>query len=212
MTRIIWGAAGERRFELGVDRGVLYIPGQPGVAWNGLKAVRENPTGGQPTPYYIDGIKYANVSSAEEFAASLSAYAAPTEFAQCDGRKQLGAGLFVAQQPRRAFGLSYRTKEGDDLQGIDGGHKIHLVYNALAAPSGRDNTTISDGITPLDLAWEITTRPPMTYLGYKPSAHLIIATKALDPEILTELETMLYGDEATTPSLPSQEDILELLS
>lgn len=212
MARIIWGAAGERRFELGVDRGVLYLPSLPGVPWNGLKAVREAPSGGEPQPYYIDGVKYANISAAEEFNATLNAFSAPAEFAQCDGSKQLAAGLFVTQQPRRSFGLSYRTREGDDLTGIDGGHKIHLVYNALAAPSGRNNNTLSDSVTPLDLSWQISTRPPRTSLGFKPSAHLVIHTRSLDPEVLENLETALYGDASTTPSLPSQADILALLS
>jgi hypothetical protein len=212
MARIVWGAAGERRFETGVDRGVLYVPGLPGVPWNGLKSVREAPSGGEPQPYYLDGIKYANVSAAEEFKASISAFSAPVEFAQCDGSKMLAAGLFVTQQPRKSFGLSYRTREGDDLAGSEAGHKIHLVYGALAAPSGRSNGTLSNSITPLDLSWEISTRPPITALGYKPSAHLVIHTRTLDPEILELLEIAIYGDEATTPSLPSQEDILGIMS
>jgi len=210
MARLEWGVTGERVFETGVDRGVLYIPGQPGVPWNGLKAVRESPSGGSPEPYYLDGMKYANVATAEEFNATLEAFSSPVEFAECDGSKQLAAGLFATQQPRKSFGLSYRTQVGNDLNGFDG-YKIHLVYNALATASGRANATVSNSVDPMDLSWEITTRPPIAD-GYRPTAHLVISTKDIPSLVLLDLEEALYGAIATTPSLPSQADIIAMLS
>lgn len=211
MTRLIWGADGERSFEAGVDRGVLYVPGLAGVPWNGLKAVKESPSGGDPQPYYLDGLKYANISSAEEFHATLDAFSSPPEFAVCDGRVQLAAGLFATEQPRKSFDLSYRTRVGNDINGVDGGYKIHLVYNALAAAAGRENSTLTGSIDPMGLSWDISTRPPRVQ-GYKPTAHLVIQTRDLDPVKLGALETVLYGDEATTPSLPSQSEIVGLLA
>jgi hypothetical protein len=211
MSKLIWGAAGERFFEAGVDRGVLYVPGLAGVAWNGLKSVKESPNGGEPRPYYLDGFKYVNISAAEEFNATLEAFSSPPEFAVCDGSVQLAAGLFVTQQPRKSFGLSYRTLVGDDIAGLESGYKIHLVYNALAAPSGRDNSSNNSSVELLDLSWNISTRPPLA-VGYKSTSHLIIQTKNLDPVKLEALEVVLYGDGATAPSLPDQSTVIGLLT
>jgi hypothetical protein len=211
MAKLIWGADGERFFEAGVDRGALYVPGLPGVAWNGLKAVKESPSGGDPQPYYIDGLKYANIAAAEEFNASLEAFSSPPEFAVCDGNVRLAAGLIATQQPRKAFGLSYRTRIGNDLLGTNLGYKIHLVYNALASPTSRENSSMSNSISPMDLSWDISTRPPRA-MGYKPTAHFVIDTRDLSAYKLRALEKMLYGDETTTPTLPSQADIIALLS
>ena len=154
MTKLVWGAEGKRFYEYGVDRGVLYIPGSAGVAWNGLKAVKESPTGGEPQPFYLDGLKYSNVATAEEFNATLEAFSSPPEFAICDGSVQLAAGLFATQQPRRSFGLSYRTRVGTDLNGLVG-HKIHLVYFALAAAAGGDNNSTTSSIDPMGLSWTL---------------------------------------------------------
>lgn len=211
MTKLIWGAAGERTFEAGVDRGVLYVPGIAGVPWNGLKAVRESPSGGEPQPYYLDGLKYANVASAEEFNASIEAFSSPREFAVCDGRKQLAAGLFASQQPRKSFGLAYRTRVGNDINGLDNGYKIHLVYNALAAATGRENGTTTQSLTPLNLSWSISTRPPLA-TTYKPTAHFVISTKDLDLEVLADLEDILYGTAGSNAYLPTQAELITLLS
>lgn len=212
MAKLVWGAEGERQFEAGCDRGVLYLPGEPGVAWTGLKAVRESPIGGEPQPYYIDGLKYANIAAAEEFAATINAFSSPKEFAACDGSVMLAAGLFATQQPRKEFGLSYRTRVGDDINGVESGYKIHLVYNALASASDRPNTTMSNSIAPLDLSWSITTRPPTAFYGYKPTSHLVITTKDLDLGILAELESILYGDDISAPMLIGQVELRDLLS
>lgn len=210
MTELIWGAAGERFFEAGVDRGVLYLSGLAGVAWNGLKAVNETPTGGEPQPYYIDGFKYANVAVAEEFNATIEAYSSPDEFAVCDGEVQLAAGLFATQQPRKPFGLSYRTQVSNDVIGI-AGYKIHLVYSALSSPSSRSNSSIGSSIEPMGLSWNISTTPPLA-VGYKSTAHLVINTLDLTALQLMSIETLLYGDANTEPTLPDQSTIIGLLT
>lgn len=211
MARIMWGLDGERFFEAGIDRGVLYPPGDAGVPWNGLKAVRETPNGGEALPYYIDGYKYANISAAEEFAATLEAFSSPYEFSLCDGSARVASGLYATQQPRKPFGLSYRTKVGNDINGVDNDYKIHLVYNALASATGRANASISDSVSPLALSWNITSRPPLS-VGYKPTAHLVIHTRDVDPEILQAIENLLYGDEVSSAGLPTQADLIALMS
>lgn len=210
MTKVNWGADGERAFEAGIDRGVLYAPGFPGVAWNGLKSVQESPSGGEPLPFYIDGFKYANVATAEEYNATIEAFSSPAEFAICDGNIQLASGLFATQQPRKSFGLSYRTRVGNDLDNI-ASYKIHLVYFALASPTGRSNASITNSIDPMSLSWSISSRPPQGF-GYKPTAHLVIQTKDLTQGQLDAVEIMLYGDATTTPSLPDQSVIIGLLT
>lgn len=209
MTKIIWGAAGERTFEAGIDRGVLYVSGLAGVAWNGLKSVKESPSGGGPQPFYLDGMKYANVAAAEEFNASLEAFSSPPEFSSCDGSKQLAAGLFATQQPRIPFGLSYRTRVGNDLSGMEAGYKIHLVYNALAAAAGRDNSSVGASVDPMGLSWDISTRPPLGS-GYKPTAHFVIDSRATPPDVLEHVEDIFYGTSVATPSMPTQSELVEI--
>lgn len=209
MTRIAWGSHGERLFEAGTDRGVLYLPGLPGVPWNGLKSVNESPEGGEPRPYYVDGYKYLNVASAEEYKATLEAFSSPREFAECDGRVSLHNGLFATQQPRRPFSFSYRTLIGNDTQGIDYGYKIHIVYNALAAPSQKNNQTNGDSVTPLNLSWGITVTPPkMT--GLKPTAHMVIDSRLTPPKLLKEIEDILYGSAERVSSLPNVQELMAI--
>lgn len=209
MTRLAWGAHGERFFETGTDRGVLYLTGAPGVPWNGLKAVNESPTGGEPRPYYLDGYKYLNVASAEEYAATLEAFSSPREFAVCDGTLGIHNGLFVTQQPRSQFGLSYRTLVGNDKDGDQHGYKIHLVYNALAAPSQRNNQTTGDGVNPLTLSWSITTQPPLL-AGIKPTAHFVIDSRFTPPVLLKTIEDILYGSIDGDARLPSVQELADL--
>lgn len=209
MTRLAWGSHGERFFETGIDRGVLYLPGQDGVPWNGLKAVNEAPTGGEPTPYYIDGFKYLNVATAEEFKATLDAFSSPDEFARCDGKQSIQNGLFATQQPRLPFNLSYRTLVGNDIKGTEHGYKIHLVYNALAAPAQRSNQTIGNTTAPLTLSWGITTTPPKMN-GLKPTAHLVIDSRLTPPNLMTVIEDILYGSDDVNPTLPSVEELMGL--
>lgn len=211
MTKLIWGTIGERFYEAGADRGVLYLNNGISVPWNGLISVKEASDGGDPTPYYFDGFKYLNLSSSEEFKATIEAFSSPSEFTLCDGAVAVGNGLFITQQPRKAFGLSYRTKIGNDIDGLTYGYKLHLVYNALAAPSSRDNNTITDSLDPNTLSWEITTSPPPLSL-FKPSAHLIIdSTKTLSSLMIT-LEDLIYGSTDTEPTLPTPDELIILFT
>lgn len=211
MTKLSWGDAGERFYETGADRGVLYIGNESGVPWNGLISVKESPSGGEPTPYYFDGQKYLNVASSEEFEATIVAFSSPAEFDVCDGTVSIYAGLSVTQQPRKPFGFSYRTIVGNDVDGLDHGYKLHLVYNALAAPSDYEYSTISDSADPLNLTWKITT-VPAPLVGFKPSAHFILDSRTTDPELLSELEDMLYGSDMGNSSLPTAIELVDLYS
>jgi hypothetical protein len=168
MAKLAWGLSGQRYFESGTDRGVLYVGTTPGVPWNGLISVSENPSGGDPVPYYMDGIKYLNVAAAEEFEATISAFSSPDEFGVCDGTALLSNGLFATQQPRKPFDLTYRTLIGNDEDGIEHGYKLHLVYNALAKPTTRENKTLERSVTPANFDWDISTLP-IPVPGYKPN-------------------------------------------
>lgn len=209
MTRLTWGDAGKRYFEAGTDRGVLFVGTDPGVPWSGLKAVNEAPTGGEPRPYYVDGYKYLNVASAEEFAATIEAFSAPPEFGVCDGTLSIHNGLFATQQPRRPFGFSYRTRIGNDFDGVDHGYKIHIVYNALAKPSVRNNQTNGSAPSPLSLSWGITTTPPKV-TGLKPTAHFVVDSRYTPKSVLSLVETVLYGGPTTLPRLPDVPELIEL--
>lgn len=211
MSRLAWGTSGERYFETGVDRGVLFIGEEPGVPWNGLTAVQEEPTGGEPRPFYLDGYKYLNVSTAEEFAATINAFSAPSEFAVCDGRLGLGNGLFVTQQPRKPFGFSYRTLVGNDIQGTDHAYKIHLVYNALAAPATKENTSVTNSVTPQTMSWKISTTPPLL-TGIRPTAHMIIDSRYTPSGLMREIENILYGTEEVDSRLPPMAELQELFA
>lgn len=210
MSRLNWNAVGERFYETGLDRGVLYMAGL-GFAWPGLISVSESPNGGEAKPYYIDGIKYANISSAEEFEATLEAFYSPPEFGPCDGTATLHNGLFVTQQPRKSFDLSYRTKLGNDLDGADHAYKIHLVYNALAAPSERAYSTMSDSLDPATFSWALSTMAPR-FAGFRPTAHFVIDSRTTAPDTLTLIEDVLYGSETLSARIPSVEELLAIFS
>lgn len=209
MTRISWGAPGERFYETGLDRGVLFVGDAPGVAWPGLISVNETPSGGGPRPYYIDGYKYLNLSASEEFEATLSAFAAPKEFAPCDGVASIQNGLFATQQPRKAFHFSYRTKVGNDVDGVNHAYKVHLVYNALAGPSQRNRATHSKDLQPDPLSWQLTTLPP-SLTGMKPTAHFEIDSRFTPPGLLAYVEGLLYGTDAGPPRMPSVSELLDI--
>ena len=209
MPALIWGSAGQRFFETGTDRGVLFPKVGSGVPWNGLISVTESPSGGEPRPYYYDGFKYLNVATAEEFEASIDAYSAPSEFDKCDGTASIHHGLFVTQQPRESFGFSYRTKIGNDLQGTDHGYKIHLVYNALAGPAQRDYATIGDSVEPLTFTWDISTAP-VDIPGFRPSAHFVIDSRRTPKVVMEFIEGIIYGSDSTTSRLPSAIELIEL--
>lgn len=210
MTKLTWGTAGERFFEAGTDRGVLYVDGS-GYAWTGLTGVKENPSGGDPRPYYIDGVKYLNIAGSEEFEATIEGFTSPREFDRCDGTLSIQNGLFITQQPRKPFDLSYRTKIGNDIDGPDHAYKIHLVYNALAKPSGRSNQSLDKTVSPMLLSWGVTTTPPL-FGGYKPSAHLVIDSRYTPSYILETVEGILYGDENNNARLPDPLELVVLFS
>lgn len=207
MTQLSWGNPGERRYEAGVDRGVLYT--NTGVPWNGLISVDEGSEGGDVIPYYLDGIKYRNRVTKEEFTATINAFTYPDEFEECDGTGLLEEVFGVGQQERREFGLSYRTKLGNDAAGLKYGYKIHLVYNALATPSTKTFNTLNDDPEASNFSWDVTTRPiPIPGLAY--SAHITINTTKLDPFIVELIEHELYGTATTNPTLISPSRLAEI--
>ncbi len=208
MTRVVWDSASDRFYELGVDRGVLYVDGV-GVPWNGLVSVDEAPSGGESRPYYQDGLKYMIRSSPEEYAASLSAFFSPPEFDKCDGTLDYVPGVRVTNQRRKPFGLTYRTRIGSDTGGPSYGHKIHIVYNATAQPSNRSYRTLGAEVEPVTLSWDISTRPAI-FPGKRPTAHLVIDTTAVDPQGLAAIEDILYGSEDNMPRLITPEEIVEI--
>ena len=215
MAVLTWDQFGERFYETGVDHGVLYIPTagvyDSGVAWNGLISVTESPSGAEPSPQYADNIKYLNLLSTEEFGGTIEAYTVPDEFAQCDGTAFPKEGLAVGQQTRKTFGLSYRTKIGNDTDGQDLGYKLHLVYGALAAPSEKAYSTINDSPEAVTFSWEFTTTP-VEVTGLKPTALLTIDSTKVDEADLTALEALLYGTALKEPSLPLPDAVIALFS
>lgn len=203
MSRIAWDEDSKRLYETGVRQGVLYPKGDngtypKGVAWNGLTGITESPSGAEATPLYADDTKYLNLRSAEEFGATIEAYTYPDEFAACDGSAELSEGVSIGQQPRRAFGLCYRTVLGNDVRGEEYGYKLHLIYGAEAAPSEKAFATQNDSPEAITFSWEVTTTP-VKVTGFKPTASLVIDSTKVDPEKLKALEDILYGkDPATT--------------
>lgn len=215
MPRLEWDKVGERVFETGVDRGVLYIPDNngvyaTGVPWNGLTTVTESPSGAESTPQYADNIKYLNLTSAEEFGATIEAFTYPEEFAQFDGGVILKGGIVVGQQARKTFGLSYRTRIGNDVD-ESLGYKLHLVYGCKAAPSERAYATVNDSPEALAFSWEITTTA-VAVTGYKPTALLTIDSTKVAAADLVLLENELWGDATGTPNLPLPDDVLALFT
>lgn len=209
MSRIAWNAIGSRFFEAGVDRGVLYIGTDAGIPWTGLISVDENPNGGEPKAFYIDGEKYLNISSVEEFEATIKAYTYPIEFSQCDGTAQVRNGLFFGQQGRKSFGFSYRTKIGNDVDGVDHGYKIHLVYNALATPSSKSLSSFSDSPEASDFSWNLTTKPNKVS-GYSSTAHVVVDSRYTHPTTLGAIEDVLYGTETDVAQLPTPQELMDI--
>jgi hypothetical protein len=201
MAPLTWDQVGEKLYETGVDHGVLYLPDAAGVyntgfSWNGLTTVTESPSGAEPNPQYADNIKYLNLYSAEEFGATIEAFTYPEEFGQCDGTDLPAPGVAVGQQGRKMFGLCYRTKVGNDIDGSDFGYKLHMIWGAQAAPSEKAYATINDSPEAISFSWEITTTPvPVT--GRKPTSLIVVDSTVVTPAELTSLETLLYGQAAT---------------
>jgi hypothetical protein len=213
MTRLTWDGSGERLYETGVDHGVLYIPTagvyDTGVAWNGLVSVTESPSGAEATPLYADNIKYLNLMSKEEFGATIEAFTYPDEFAQCDGSAEPQVGVRIGQQPRKIFGLSYRTQLGDDLEGTELGYKLHLVYGCQASPSEKAYGTVNDTPEAITFSWELTTTE-VAVTNYKPTAIITIDSTKVDPADLATLEDLLYGTAGTGAQLPTPDAVLNV--
>lgn len=215
MSKLVWDQTGERIYETGVKNGVLYVFDQgaytKGVAWNGLTAVTESPSGAEASPLYADDIKYLNLMSNEEFGATIEAYIYPDEFAQCDGSAALAEGVMIGQQKRKQFGLCYRTTVGNDTDGNDYGYKIHIIYGALAAPSEKGYATINDSPEAITFSWEVTTTP-VAVEGFKPTACVTIDSTKCDKAKLAALEAKLYGTESEEATLPLPDEIATMMA
>lgn len=215
MTKLLWDQTGERRYETGVDQGVLYIPNggvyDTGVSWNGLTSVTESPSGAEATPLYADNSKYLNLISAEEFGATIEAYTYPTEFAKFDGVATPQPGVSVGQQTRGSFGLSYRTKVGNDVLASDFGYKLHLVFGAQAAPSEKAYPTVNDSPEAVTFSWALTTTP-IAVTGLKPAAIMTVDSTKVLPANLTALENALYGTAGTSPRLPLPDEVIAMFA
>ena len=215
MSKLVWDATGDRKYETGVRNGVLYVMGEggtypKGVAWNGLTAVTESPSGAEATALYADDTKYLNLISAEEFGVTIEAYMYPDEFAECDGSATLAAGVTIGQQPRKTFGMSYRTVYGNDVDNESYGYKLHLIYGAVAAPSEKAYATINDSPEAITFSWEVKTTP-VNVTGHKPTASLTIDSTKVDKAKLTKIEEILYGKDEVEARLPLPDEIIQIL-
>ena len=215
MAKLVWDQSGQKFFETGISNGVLYVSdGQggysKGVAWNGLISVAENPSGAESNPVYADNIKYLNIISAEEFGATIEAYTYPDEFMECDGSAQVIAGVNIGQQARKSFGLSYRTRVGNDVAGDNLGYKIHVIYNCQAAPSGKTYSTVNESPEAITFSWEVTTTP-VPVEGFRPTATVVFDSTKLAAEKMAAVENALYGTASAEANLPSIEALLALV-
>ena len=215
MAKLVWDKTGERLYETGVKQGVLYVQEAgaypKGVAWNGLTAVTESPSGAEATPLYADDIKYLNLMSAEEFGATIEAYTYPDEFKVCNGEAELATGISIGQQARKTFGMCYRTAIGNDTDGSDFGYKLHLIYGALAAPSEKAYATINDSPEAITFSWEVTTTP-VSVTGFKPTSYVVIDSTKVDAEKLAALEAKLYGGDEAEAMLPLPDEIATMMA
>lgn len=215
MTTLVWDQIGERYYETGVDKGVLYIPNNGiydmGYAWNGLTTVTESPSGADATPLYADNIKYLNLISVEEFGGTIEAYTYPDAFAQCDGTVTTSPGVSIGQQSRKTFGLSYRTRLGNDSSGTDNGYKLHLVYGAIAAPSEKAYATINDAPEAISFSWTFTTTA-INVTGRKPTSLITIDSTKVLAGNLSALESTLYGTSLVDPRLPLPDEVIAMFA
>ena len=224
MSAIVWDKTGERIYESGVDPGVLYLQDDTGayaggVAWNGLIGITESPSGAESNPQYADNIKYLDLMSAEEFGATIEAYMYPVEFEECDGTAEVAPGVTIGQQNRKTFGMSYRTKVGNDVAGQDYGYKLHLFWGAKASPSEKNFQTINDSPEATTFSWEVTTTPvvlttinPKTKKVYNPTASMVVNSTKVDATKLAALEKILYGDTESEPRLPTPDEVIAIFA
>lgn len=215
MSKLVWDQTGERFYETGVKNGTLYPQAEggiypKGVAWNGLTAVTESPSGAEATPLYADDIKYLNLISAEEFGATIEAYTYPDEFAECDGSASLAKGVSIGQQKRKTFGLAYKTVLGNDIANNDYGYKLHIIYGATASPSEKAYATVNDSPEAITFSWEVTTTP-VNVTGFKPTSSIVIDSTKANAEKLAALEAILFGSDDVEARLPLPDEIAELM-
>lgn len=214
---LVWDQIGEKTYETGVSKGVLYPVDETGaystgVAWNGLSSVSESPSGAEETKIFADNQKYLSLFSAEDFGATVEAYTYPEEFASCDGTATIADGAYIGQQTRKTFGLCYRTEFGNDLLGNDYGYKLHIIYGCKASPSEKSYSTINDSPEAITFSWTVTTTP-VPVEGHNGTASVIIdSTKVKNKDNLAALEKILYGDGETAPRLPLPAEIVEILN
>lgn len=213
--KLVWDNVGERFYETGVKNCALYLQHTDGsypkgVAWNGISAINESPSGAEASPIYADDTKYLNLISNEELSASIEAYTYPDEFAECDGSAEIATGITIGQQPRKAFGLAYKTTLGNDIVGNEYGYKLHLLYGCKAAPSEKAYSTINDSPEAITFSWEISTTP-VNVKGFKPTSNLTIDSSKVAPEKLAALEAVLFGSESTEARLPLPDEIITLV-
>jgi len=215
MARLEWDKVGKRTYETGTDHGVLYVAvnGEypKGVAWNGLTGVDENPSGAEASAQYADNIKYLELRSNEEFGATITAFTYPDEFEECDGSAEPVPGMFIGQQKRKVFGMTYRTKLGNDTDGDEHGYILHLVYGGTASPSQRSYRTVNDSPEPIEFSWEVSTTP-VQIKDYKPVSHVRINSTKADETKLKALEDILYGTDELEPRLPLPDEVKTLLT
>lgn len=220
--KIKWDAPGEKMFEAGVDHVVLYPVNadneyKPGHGWNGITQVAETPEGGEPQDQYADNIKYLSLMSAEDLNGTIEAFMYPDAWKECDGVKEVIKGVTISQQNRKAFGLCYRTKLGNDLDGQDHGYKLHLLYGAKTSPSDRSYETINESPEPINFSWEYNTTP-VSVTGHNPTSLIVIDSTKVDPDALKDLEDILYGTDGsgedtpgTDPRLPLPDEVFAIL-
>lgn len=216
MSRLVWDNTGDRLYETGVKMGVIYpynsaqAQYDAGVVWNGLSSVSESPSGAEANAIYADDIKYLELRSAEEFGATIEAYTYPDEFAICDGSAEVATGVRIGQQARKRFGFCYRSVVGNDTETDSHGYKLHLIYNAMAAPSERQYQTVNDSPEAITFSWELTTTP-IAVEGYKPTACITIDSTKADSIKLSQLEDILYGDSTNEARLPLPAEVIEVM-
>lgn len=214
--KLVWDQAGQKTFETGVKECAFYAQNTSGeyplgIAWNGITSVSEKPTGAEQTKLYADDTVYANLTSAEEFEASIEAYMYPEEFAKCDGSAEIADGVMIGQQDRGTFGLAYKTTLGNDTDGNSHGYKLHLIYGAKASPSEKSYSTINDSPEAITFSWELKTTP-VNVTGHKPTANIVIDSTKADSSKLAALEAILYGTDEVDPRLPLPDEIAEIMA
>lgn len=211
MVALNWNQPGQKFYEAGVDRGVLYpLMGLP-VVWNGLVSVNEVKVGGEQKPVYMDGVKIFDIIQNEDFQADVTAFSSPVSFQPLDGIVSIAPGLFATQQPRSTFNFCYRTRIGNDLKREEFGYKIHFVYNVTASPTTRENQSLSDSTNVNPLTWSFHTVPPKSLI-YKPTSHLVVDVSALTPTRKTNLENYIYGTSTNNPTFPTQATLIALIT